>query len=179
MDWLDKINITAIALLSLVTVGLMTQHQLTTSSKPATSKVDVIKEKARSYDLQFEKEAKIYKDVITLKNEEKYPEALAKLEEIKTSRPGLSRTYVHLADINYKTKNLPQAILFYRTAVEMEAEYVDKKSPLKIGMQIKEVVNEGKIVFEKAISSKAADKETRQALKNVYYLQRRLAGGCE
>jgi len=41
------------------------------------------------------------------------------------------------------------------------------------------VVTEGREKFGREKSLKPKDKNVRKALEDVYYLQRRLAGGCE
>ena len=67
----------------------------------------------------------------------------------------------------------------YRRAVEMEPDYVDERTPLFIGKDLKAVVEEGREKFGREKALKPNDEDVKQTLEDVYYLQRRLAGGCE
>ncbi len=93
--------------------------------------------------------------------------------------PEKSLSYVYLAQLYLKQGKLRDAIHGYRLAVEMEPDYVDERTPLFIGDEIKELVTEGREKFSREKALKPKDKEVRKALKDVYYLQSRLAGGCE
>ena len=81
--------------------------------------------------------------------------------------------------IDLEQGELRETIHNYRRAVEMEADYVDERTPLFIGNEIKKLVTEGREKFSREKALKPKDKEVRKALKDVYYLQSRLAGGCE
>jgi hypothetical protein len=61
----------------------------------------------------------------------------------------------------------------------MEPDYVDKRTPFFIGGKIKELVKEGLEKFGREKALRPKDKEVRRILKDLYYLQSRLAGGCE
>jgi hypothetical protein len=56
---------------------------------------------------------------------------------------------------------------------------MDKKTPLFIGHEVKELVKESLPKFGREKKLKPKDKTVRNALKDLYYLQRVLAGGCE
>lgn len=179
IDWLDKLNIVAIAIISLISVTMVVNNEIHKSKQPVVQQIDVAAERAQSFALQIEKEGQIYKDIRSLIEQKDYVHAISKLEEIIKDRPGLSRSYVHLAEISVAQDKKYQALHYYKKAIEMEPGYVDKKSPIKIGHEIKPLVAEMRLVLEKKISEKPVSKETKDALKDVYYLQRRLAGGCE
>ncbi len=178
MDWLDRLNVAAIAVISLITVTMLVNNEIN-KSKQVVQQVDVAAERSQSFALQLKKEAQVYGEVRSLITQQSYAQAISKLEEIIKKRPGLSRSYVHLAEIGVAQDDKPKALHYYRKAIEMEPAYVDKKSPIKIGLAVKPLVSEMRSILEKKISKKPVSKETKDALKDVYYLQRRLAGGCE
>ena len=132
-----------------------------------------------SYTLQTEVDKKIYQEVASYKEQGLYPEAMAKLRDVMKEYPEKSMSYVYLAQLYLKQGKLRDAIHGYRLAVEMEPDYVDERTPLFIGDEIKELVTEGREKFSREKALKPKDKEVRKALKDVYYLQSRLAGGCE
>lgn len=179
MDWLDRLNIAALVIISLFTTYMVVNNEIHKSKLPKGQKVNFAAERTQSFALQLEKEAEIYKDIRALMEKKDYVHAISQLEEIVRKRPGLSRSYVHLAEISVARDRKFEALHHYKKAIELEPAYVDKKSPIKIGMQIKPLVAEMRVVLEKKIQEKPVSKETKEALKDVYYLQRRLAGGCE
>jgi tetratricopeptide (TPR) repeat protein len=132
-----------------------------------------------SYALQIEMDKKIYKEVASYQKQGLYSEAVTKLEDVMKKYPQRPRSHVYMAQLYLKQGELADAIHDYRRAVEMEPDYVDERTPLFIGDEIKEVVEEGREKFGREKALKPKDKKVSKALKDVYYLQSRLAGGCE
>ena len=177
MDWLDKLSIAAIAGLTLITVGMLANQEIV--KRRQENPGVVAKEEKGSYILQMEIDKKLYQEVTSYKKQGLHTKAMAKLKDIMKRYPEKSLSYVYLAQLYLEQGELADSIHNYRRAVEMEPDYVDERTPLFIGDKIKELVTEGreKLGREKALKPK--DREVRKALKDVYYLQSRLAGGCE
>ncbi len=178
MDWLDKFTITIIAVISLITIGMLANQEIIKRRQGNSDAVSKA-EKARYYAMQKEINAKIYQEVVSLKEQGLYEEALAKLQDVMKTYPGKSLSYVYLAQLSLERGKLADAINNYRLAVEKEPDYVDKRTPLFIGREIKAQVTEGLVLFGREKALKPKDKEVRKVFRNLYYLQRRLAGGCE
>lgn len=177
MDWLDKIGIALISVLSLVTVGMLTNHEIAKykqGDNAATPGEGVEIEATRPVEIDL----KIYAEVEDLQKKGLYAEAMTKLEAIVESNPRYSKSYVYMAQLNISLGETKKALQSYRTAVEMEPGYVDKNAKVFIGRDIKKLVTESQRKIEQEIEG-SGDKEAKKALKNIYYLQRRLAGGCE
>jgi tetratricopeptide (TPR) repeat protein len=104
---------------------------------------------------------------------------MAGLRDVIDKYPERPRSYVYLAQLYLAQGKLGDAIHNYRQAVEMEPDYVDERTPLFIGDKIKDLVTEGREKFAREKALKPKDKGVKLALKDVYYLQSRLAGGCE
>lgn len=177
MDWLDKLSIAAIVAITLITVSMLADQEMTIrrQDNPGTEAI----EEKNSYALQMETDKKIYQEVASYKEQGLYTEAIAKLEDIKKGYPEKSLSYVYLAQLYLEQGRLGDGIHNYLRAVEMEPDYVDERTPLFIGDEIKKVVEEGREKFGREKALKPEDKEVSNALKDVYYLQSRLAGGCE
>jgi tetratricopeptide (TPR) repeat protein len=177
MDWLDKLSIASIAGLTLITIGMLANQEIV--KRRQENPGVVAKEEKGSYILQMEIDKKLYQEVISYKKQGLHTKAMAKLKDIMKRYPEKSLSYVYLAQLYLEQGELADSIHNYRRAVEMEPDYVDERTPLFIGDKIKELVTEGrqKLGREKALKPK--DREIRKALKDVYYLQSRLAGGCE
>ena len=177
MDWLDKLSLVAIAGFALITPGMLGNQEITKRRQhnPRTE----AKEEKNSYALQMEIDKKIYHEVTSFKEQGLYTEAMAKLKDIMKRYPEKSLSYIYLAQLDVKQGRLGDGIHNYRRAVEMQPDYADGKTPLFIGDKIKELVTEGREKFGREKQLKPKDKKVRKALKDVYYLQSRLAGGCE
>jgi len=178
MDMIHKLTIAVLVLLTAVTLAMLVQHQVSTQRLPGTAanrKVDLKK----SYELIIAKNAEIYGDVVELSQQKQFSPAMEKLQEIIAVHPENSMSSVYLAQLQYNQGQIAAAIHSYRIAVDSEPDYVDKKTPLFIGDKIMALITEarGKLKREKKL--KPNDKAIDLALEDVYYLQRRIAGGCE
>ena len=178
MDRLDKFNIVIIVLISLITIGMLVNQEIM-ERRQGDPGADSKAEKERYYAEQMALNEKIYQEVISLKKQERYDEAMTKLREVMKTYPGRSQSYVYMAQLSLKSGKLADAIHNYRLAVENDPDYLDKKTPLFIGREIKAQVSESLEKFGREIKLKPNDKAVRNTLEDLYYLQRRLAGGCE
>ena len=158
-------------------IGMLTNQEI--AKRRQNNPGVVAKEEKDSYALQMEIDKKIYQEVASYEKQGLYTEAMAKLKDIMKRYPEKSLSYVCLAQLYVDQGKLGDAIHSYRRAVEMEPDYVDERTPLFIGDNIKELVTEGREKFGREKALKPKDKEVRKALKDIYYLQSRLAGGCE
>ena len=177
MDWLDKLSIATITGITLITMGMLANHQIVKSrhNNPGV----VAKEEKSSYSLQMEIDNKIYQEFVSYKKQGLHAEAMAELIDIVKKYPAKPMSYVYMAQLYLKQGNLGDSIHNYRRAVEMEPDYVDQRTPLFIGDEIKELVEEGREKFGREKALKPKDNVVKKALQDVYYLQSRLAGGCE
>jgi tetratricopeptide (TPR) repeat protein len=177
MDWLDKLSIVGIVGFALITTGMLGNQEITKRRQhnPGTE----AKEEKNSYALQMEIDKKIYQEVTSFEKQGLYTEAMAKLQHIMRRYPEKSLSYIYLAQLYVKQGKLGDGFHNYRRAVEMQPDYADGKTPLFIGDKIKELITEGREKFGREKRLKPKDKEVSKALEDVYYLQSRLAGGCE
>ena len=177
MDRLDKFNITILVLISLITIGMLVNQEIVKRRQGNPEAAEA--ERARYYAEQMALNAKIYQEVISLKEQELYDEAMTKLQEVMKTYPGRAQSYVYMAQLSLKSGRLADTIHNYRLAVENDLDYLDKKTPLFIGHEIKALVTESLEKFGREVKLKPNDKEVRNTLEDLYYLQRILAGGCE
>ncbi len=177
MDWLDKLSIAAITGITLITMGMLANQQIVKrrQNNPGVA----AKDEKSSYSLQMEINKKIYQEFVSYKKQGLHTEAMAELKNIVKRYPAKPMSYVYMAQLFLKQGNMGDSIHYYRRAVEMEPDYVDQRTPLFIGDEIKELVEEGREKFGREKALKPKDNVVKKALQNVYYLQSRLAGGCE
>ena len=83
-----------------------------------------------------------------------------------------------MGDIYIRRQELIKAVLEYKEAVDLNPDYLDKKTPLFQGKKLKGAVKEALDEIEKKIKANNDDEAMRQNRKVIYYLQRRIAGSC-
>ncbi|MDD5772729.1 MAG: hypothetical protein PHX78_04590 [bacterium] len=71
------------------------------------------------------------------------------------------------------------AISEYRKAIEAEPNYLDEKSELFLGDEIKNVIKKTIYELTEKLKKDPGDKNTKQGLKDAYYMRRRFGRGCE
>jgi tetratricopeptide (TPR) repeat protein len=177
MDRFDKFNITLIVLISLITIGMLVNQEIIQSRQGNDEAAAA--EKARYYAEQMALNAKIYQEVTSLMDQGLNDDAMTKLQEVMKTYPGRGQSYVYIAQLSFKSGKLADTIHNYRLAVEKDPDFLDKKTPLFIGHEINGLVTESLEKFGREVKLKPNDKEVRNTLEDLYYLQRRLKGGCE
>jgi len=176
LDWTDKLSIVAIIGLTVITAGMMGSHEM---AKKGDKNPGLLMEQGSAYASQIETDKKIYAQVASYNEQGLHTEAMSELKNVMEKYPNKSLSYVYLARLYLDDGQLADSIHNYRRAVEMEPDYVDKKAPLFIGDEVRKVVREGVEKLQREQTLRPKDKEVGEAIKDVYYLQRRLAGGCE
>ena len=114
-----------------------------------------------------------------LRDEGRAQQALLKLEEIARRYPGEAHGLVLRAALLREMGVLDRAIASYVEAVRANGDYVDANSPLSRRTEIRQLVDQGLDFFRPRAREHADNAAFAAALKNLYYLQSRLAGGCE
>jgi len=101
--------------------------------------------------------------------------ALLKLEEVGRSYPGEAHGSMLQGEILLQMGAFDEGVANMVRAVKLNGDYVDAKSPLSRRGQIEKTVKEG-LAGMKGRNQGEVGKEVQ---KNLFYLQSRLAGGCE
>ena len=132
-----------------------------------------MQEKARSGFL-----IETYQPVEQLIEDQRYAEALLKLQTFEKSYPGEPHTLILRGSILVAQGVLGEGVSQYATAVKMNGDYVDAKSSLNRRQEIEQLVENGLPKIRESLRA-AVTPSTEKSLKDIYYLQSRLAGGCE
>lgn len=66
----------------------------------------------------------------------------------------------------------------YRKAVDLNPDFLDKKSNLFQGKKIKKTVEEARLLIETGLTTNSADSALLAARKEYYYMLRKIAGSC-
>jgi hypothetical protein len=66
----------------------------------------------------------------------------------------------------------------YRNGIDLNPDYLDKKTKVFQGKKIKATVLEAKAAIDKELKADSGNGDLRQKRKTVYYMLRRIAGSC-
>ncbi len=118
------------------------------------------------------------KQCALLFKENKADELIVLANKLVATDPKESFGYMYLGQGYRLKEDIPNSLSHYRKAVEMNPDFVDKNSPDKIGKKYLMPLVRKVVVLARTSKFKKAE-GYKATLKNLYYLQRRMAGGCE
>ena len=178
VDWFFRVNTAVLIVLVAVTAGMIVQHELELKADSSHSSPGINTLQKR-YEEQLAKKAWLYKDVLYLEKKGDFEKAASKVLKILKDHPNDAYGLVLLGRLYSQQGQIVKAVRSYRRAVELDPDYVDKTTPLYIGDEIMKLISgaRGKLNREKKL--KPEDKQIQAAINDIYYLQRRIAGGCE
>ena len=173
MDRLDRFSIFAIIILLLSSLALMTNHM-----GEARSDRDVYKEEASTTTVvksAIENEVKAIKVLI---EGGKLSQAEMLTKELIQEHPHEGEPRIMMGYIFMRKQEPIMAVLEYKEAIDINPDYLDKQTPIFQGKKMDVAVKEALSEIEKNLGKNPEDALMKKHRKNVYYLQRRLAGGC-
>lgn len=122
---------------------------------------------------------RIYGPVEALRKEGQPQAALLKLDELARRYPGEAHGHILKGELLYEMGSLEGAVASFSAGVRLSGDYVDKGSPLNRGAEIRQAVEKGLATLKPKAAMQPENPSLAVAMRDVYYLQSRLAGGCE
>ncbi len=175
-SWLDKASWMAV-IVCMAVMGVMfyTHHQEVKASGKVSSPAHAGEVRRRSNKVEA-----LLKETKGLYKQKKYDETIKKAKQMLSLDAKEPFAYLYLARAYRAQDNLEQGIVNYSEAIKLHPDFVDRKSEDFLGRSKKEL----KPYVDKAIIySKKKEFRSKpgykKVLKHIYYLQRRMAGGCE
>lgn len=120
-----------------------------------------------------------YSPVLVLRDSGALQEALLKLEELGRSLPGEPHNDLLSGDILLRMGQFDRALVKLARAVRNNADYVDQSSPLNQRPLIESAVTSGLPLVRDRLRVSPENPSLSSVVQDGYYLQSRLAGGCE
>lgn len=120
-----------------------------------------------------------FSPVVALRDSGALQEALLKLEELARSLPGEAHNDLLSGDILLRMGQFDRSLIKLAAAVKGNADYVDSASPLNQRPLLQAAVSEGLPLIRDRLRAQPDSRSLAQVLSDGYYLQSRLAGGCE
>ncbi len=140
--------------------------------------VDKAIERDMAYQAKVSFLQQLYAPVNELRTGGQYESALLKLDELSRRYPDEAHGELLRGELLLKLQAVPQAVEHLAQAVRMNGDYVDQNSPMSRRTLIDQLLEQQlPKLKEKAASQSTA--VLQAALRNLYYLQGRMAGGCE
>jgi tetratricopeptide (TPR) repeat protein len=122
---------------------------------------------------------KLYGPVEDLRRDGQLQQALLKLDELERRYPGEAHGFILRGEILSRMGVLAEAVASYVAALRLNGDYVDARSPLSRQTEIRQLVDDGLRILGGQARRNPENVSLAAAVKNVHYLQSRLAGGCE
>lgn len=173
----DRIDILFASLLLVCAVAVA---GLLVGSGSQASQSNLAVDKALERDMAYRAKVsfleRLYAPVSELQQTGKYESALLKLDELSRRYPQESYGELLRGEILLQMQAIPQAVEHLAKAVRMSGDYVEPRSPLSRRDLIDWLITEQ---LPKLKATKQPNARIQATLKNLYYLQGRLAGGCE
>jgi len=174
MDRLDRISIWAIVILIISSSALISHHM----GEARTERKDNQRMPASTYQAVNPEVANSSKAVRNLMESSNLlkAEGLAKEMIAKYSYEGEPRML--MGDILVRKQELIKAVAEYKIAIDLNPDYLDKKTSLFQGRKLKKIVSEALAEIEGKIKTNPQNESLKKTRKDIYYLQRRIAGSC-
>jgi len=181
MPRIDRFDILLIAglLFTLAGLGLLMLHGGAQQGSEHGTALERAMEKRLAAQARLAFLTDLYQPVEDLRKEGKNQQALLALEEIARDYPGEAHGLILRGAILLELGLLERAVDSYVEAVRFNGEYVDDRSPLSRRTEIRQLVDEGLTRLRTRLEAQGDNPSLLETLKKVYYLQSRLAGGCE
>lgn len=173
MDRLDKFSIFAMIILLISSLALISNHRGEAKSDQYNQKMIALNNTIVNNVL--ERKINEIKDLIVAGNLDK-AEIFTKVLIQKYPYEGDPR--ILMGDIFMRKQKPIMAVLEYKGAVDLNPDYLDKQTPIFQGKKIEFAVKEAIAEIERKIEENPEDASMKRYRKEVYYLQRRIAGGC-
>jgi len=174
-DPLELLTKAALAALAAVMVFMLVQQRLLAS---AASEVSAA-ENLRRLEQKLTQDKLIYQEVAALAEQRQHSAAMEKLKDIDAAHPDNPRSLLWQGKLQYELGEIADSLASYRQAIDKEPGFIDKKSPLFAGKDIRQHVEESQAKLQREQTLKPGDSSIKKALEELLYIKRRLAGGCE
>lgn len=177
-DRYDSILLSSLIVIAITLVALLFfgSQQGEASRNPETDRT-LAQAMAREVRTTFLRQ--VYAPVEDLVKEQRYQQALLKLQELERKYPGEAHGHMIKARVLRYSGATEEALESFVQGIRLNADYIEKSNPLSERKEIAALVEEGLPVFIEKNRANPDNPTLKRALTNLRYLQSRLAGGCE
>ena len=178
-DRFDQLLLLALVATLAALAGLLLTAGPGESRAGAAAEVSRQAERELAYQARLAFIQRRFAPVVDLLDRGAFPDALLKLKEVERDLPGEVHSNLLRGDILFRMGQIERALQELALAVRANGDYVDHDNPLSERTLIEAAVNQGMPQLRDRLRAQPDNQALDQVLKDGYYLQSRLAGGCE
>jgi len=178
-DRFDRSLALAFLIVAVALVALLVPAGGRSGEARVAAGLDKALEQQMAYQARVALLQKLYGPVEALRKEEGPQAALLRLDDLVRRYPGEAHGYILKGEILHAMGALEAAVASYVEGVRRNGDYIDEQSPLSRRKEIHLLVEEGLRVVGDRARQQPDNLSLASVLKDVRYLQSRLAGGCE
>jgi tetratricopeptide (TPR) repeat protein len=171
MDKLDKISIFAIVILIVSVTFLVVVYAKDTQYVEQFE----IRQVARPFNPELDQKVKVAKGLLENNNLQKAEKLIAGLIR---EYPYDGAPYMAKGDLYLRKQDPRSAMLAYKSGIDFNPDYLDKKTKDFQGKKVKVTVLEAKKLIDRELKENPGNSDLKQQRKTVFYMLRRLAGSC-
>ena len=174
MDKLDKCSLGAIIGLAVWTLILVVA-EVQRPPDPRAAEATKATISRRFLDPDFDKKIKLAKDLLVNGNVAKADQLISGMVQ---AYPYEGMVHMLKGDVALHRQIPIQAMLSYREAVDLNPDYLDKKSDEFQGKKIKMIVEEAREAIDTGLVQQPGNQELQENRKVIFYMLRKIAGSC-
>lgn len=173
MDWFDRISIGAVTALSVGALVLVQGHR--GEVKPDQKQQQRAPVADAAADGALVTNVRMIKNLIESGN---LSQAESMIRELKQKFGYQGELSMLMGDVLMRKQQPIMAMHEYKEAIDLNPDYLDKKTPLFQGKKMKIAVGEALAEIENRSRQNPDDTALKHEKKVIYYLYRRIAGSC-
>jgi hypothetical protein len=175
MDRLDKTAIGAIAVLLIGSAVLI--QGMRAEGKPEQPHDQKAVAAAQNPDAAaaLEKAARPIRNLLEAGS---FSQAEFLIRELARNHPYQGEPSMLMGDLFMRKQEPVKAMYEYKQAIDLNPDYLDKKTPLFQGKKLKIAVGEALAEIDRQLKANPGDESLKREKKMVYYLYRKIAGSC-
>ena len=171
MDRLDKFSLLAIVILVVSASFLVVVHADDTQDGESP----VVRQQIRIFNPELDRKVKVARELLENNN---LPKAEELAQSLMSEYPYDGGPYMVMGDIALRRQDPVAAMELYRNGIDLNPDYLDKKTEVFQGKKIKATVQEAKGIIEDGLRANPGNSGLKESRKTVYYMLRRIAGSC-
>jgi hypothetical protein len=165
-------------IMTLLLLGVLLAGHSWRQEATATT-TDKALERQLAYQARINLLHSLYEPVLVLRRQGQDQAALLELDDLARRYPGEAHGFILKGEILRQMGVHEEAIASFVVGVRRNGDYIDADNPLSRREIIRQVVEESLPTIRERARANPQNASLSATLNNLFYLQSRLAGGCE
>ncbi len=173
MDKLDKLTVASVIVLTVYAAVLLA----TAPDRPRANPAEQRRVASQQYiaNPELDNKIRLAKNLMAQDNLDK-TETL--VNSLINEYPYRGDLFMLRGDILMRRQQPVAAMYEYKEAIELNPDFLDKKTKIFQGKKIRITVEEAMAAIESGLQQQPGDTRLKSDRKTVYYMKRKLAGSC-